>query len=326
MINRENWLDVKEYLAHKRQTGRDGETVLRIKNYLRHFLEWADVCPFAAANKLDPAFPGYLGRLEKPGGGRRLGAATMKKTCENVQLFLEFMRQQHPGRYRGVSAAWIETIAPSVADGVQSEFHEHLFYTVEQMRKVATAPVSNLKEERDRAAMCFLFLSAMRAQAFVSLPVKCVDLGQMRILQLPSMGVRTKNRKAAKTTLLRIPDLLEVVRAWDARVRAEGMELWYPVINPWQQFVKREVENWVSRRSGLWRGMKVICGRAGIPFMSPHKLRHGHIYYMMKRVKDIEQLKTLSQNVMHNSVATTDGIYGRLVADDISDMYEELGE
>jgi hypothetical protein len=46
---------------------------------------------------------------------------------------------------------------------------------------------------------------------------------------------------------------------------------------------------------------------------------------MMRRVKDMKQLKSLSQNLMHSSVAITDGIYGKLVSDDIAEMYEEIG-
>lgn len=54
----------------------------------------------------------------------------------------------------------------------------------------------------------------MRATAFGTLPIKCVDIAARKVSQLPTMGVKTKNRKAAITTLLDIPDLLEVVTDW----------------------------------------------------------------------------------------------------------------
>jgi len=69
-----------------------------------------------------------------------------------------------------------------------------------------------------------------------------------------------------------------------------------------------------------------LCERAGLPYLSSHKLRHGHAVYMMRRVKDMKQLKSLSQNLMHASVATTDMIYARLVSDDIADLYEGIEE
>jgi hypothetical protein len=68
--------------------------------------------------------------------------------------------------------------------------------------------------------------------------------------------------------------------------------------------------NWLARRAVLSDGLRDLCELAGIPYMSPHKLRHGHTVYMMRRVKDMKQLKSLSQNRMRSSVAITDGIYG----------------
>ena len=56
-----------------------------------------------------------------------------------------------------------------------------------------------LLEQRDQAAAAFLFLSGMRIDAFVSLPIRGVDLVRMRVQQLPKLGVRTKNNKAAIT-------------------------------------------------------------------------------------------------------------------------------
>jgi hypothetical protein len=37
-------------------------------------------------------------------------------------------------------------------------------------------------------------------------------------------------------------------------------------------------------------------------------------------------LKILSQNLMHRSVATTDGIYAPLVGDDAANLYEGMAE
>mgnify|MGYP006991979149 CR=1 FL=1 len=36
-------------------------------------------------------------------------------------------------------------------------------------------------------------------------------------------------------------------------------------------------------------------------------------------------LKAVSQNVMHSSVAITDGIYGALLEDDVHDLIQSLG-
>ena len=43
------------------------------------------------------------------------------------------------------------------------------------------------------------------------------------------------------------------------------------------------------------------CELVSIPYLSPHQLRHGHAVYRMRRVKDMKQLKNLSQNRLHSS-------------------------
>ena len=87
----------------------------------------------------------------------------------------------------------------------------------------------------------------------------------------------------------------------------------------------RAVKKRKAKTGGMADGLRDLCELVGIPYLSPHKLQHGHAVYMMRRAKDMKQLKSLSQNLMHSSVAITDGIYGRLVSDDLAEMYEGLG-
>ncbi len=327
MIERQNWLDTKQYLAHIEKIGRNPETVKRVRGLLRHLLEWADETPFPKARMIDPAFPAYLSSNRNDGRDGGLSPASMKKACEYSRMFFNWIRGEHFSRYKTISTSWIETLYPNKSNSLQSEYYEHKFWEIDQVRKIAALEPKNLTEERDQAALVFLFLSAMRAQAFVSLPVDAVDLRQFKISQFPKMGVHTKNAKAARTDMLRLPDLLAVVQAWDAKVRAAGSPLWYPRIDRWHRFVDpAKGLCWVTRRQIINEGIKVLCERAGIPYLSSHKLRHGHAVYMMRRVKDMKQLKSLSQNLMHSSVATTDGIYARLVQDDIANLYEGVEE
>jgi site-specific recombinase XerD len=331
MINRDNWKDVNEYLDHIRRIGRDEETVNRVRTYLRYLLYWADSAPFTKVKDRDPSFPVYLTKHRFDGRtDKMLSATTLKKTCEYVRLFFGYIKGNYPIRYKMITQAWIDTITPPISRGVQSEFHEHDFYSIEMMHQIASYQVTTVKQERDRAAACFLFLSAMRAQAFVSMPINCVDLQNYQVLQLPQMGVRTKNRKAAKTQMLRIPELLQIVNTWDEKVRrALGPTgLWYASLDQFGAFVPQNPEevNWLSRREIMQKGIRDICELAGVKYLSPHKFRHGHIYYMMGRVQDLKQLKALSQNVMHSSVSITDGIYGKLISDDIKTIYGEISE
>jgi site-specific recombinase XerC len=327
VIDRQNWLDTKEFLEYCERLGRDPQTVKRIRGLLRHLLDWADDTPFPKARSIDPSFPTYLLTARLDGKQKRLSAASMKKACEYARLFLEYIRGEHLPRYRMLSSSWINTIKPAAAHGMHSEYKEHEFWEIEQVRQIAGLEPRNLTEERDRAAVCFLFLSAMRAQAFVSLPVDCVNLKRKEVSQFPERGVHTKNGKAAKTHLMRVPDLLEVVQAWDAKVRTAGARLWFPRIDRWHRFIDTADDlRWLTRTEILSKGLRGLCERAGVPYMSPHKLRHGHTVYMMRILKDLRELKTLSQNLMHANVGTTDAIYGRLESDEIANMYDAHGE
>lgn len=328
MINRANYLDAKDYtdyLHHVRQN--DPESVLRYWAYLRHFLDWAGEKTFAQMVNVEPSFPTYLLSSRIDGKDKQLSPSTMKKTCEAARNFIEYAKNYHAERYKSVPAGWIETIRPSRAHGTQSELIEHEFYTPEEMFQIAAAPVISLRQERDRAAACFLFLSGMRVTAFVSLPISCVDLSAGKVEQFPSRGVRTKNHKAARTSLLIIPELTSVIRAWDARVRAE-----LPIDSPWYPLINRSFEKFMvseqksrDRRLLLSHGLEAICKLASVEYHSPHKFRHGNAVYSLKRVKDMAGLKAVSMNLMHSTIGITDGIYGRLTSDDMHDVISALG-
>jgi site-specific recombinase XerC len=327
VINRQNWIDTKEYLAYCERIGRDPETVKRIRGLLRHLLNWAGETPLSKARNIDPSFPVYLRTARLDGKAKRLGASSMKKACEYSRLFFNYIRGEHLQRYKLITTSWIKTISPGTHSGMHSEYHEHEFWEIEQVRKIAALEPRNLTEQRDRAAVCFLFLSAMRAQAFVSLPVEALDLRRKTVKQLPELGVHTKNGKAAKTQLLRIPDLLAVVQEWDDLVRGAGAELWYPRIDRWHRFVALDRDlRWLTRTEILAKGIKKLCARAGMPYLSPHKLRHGHTVYMMRKVNSVRDLKSLSQNLMHAHMGITDGIYGRLENRDLESTYDTYGE
>jgi integrase len=140
--------------------------------------------------------------------------------------------------------------------------------------------------------------------------------------------VRTKNHKAAITSLLIIPVLFDVVKAWDAKVRSALPDdaMWYSSVSQDnEQFVYKNTSA-AGRRTILARGMRRICVSAGVEYKSPHKLRHGHAVYGIKAVKDLKGLKAVSQNLMHSSVSITDGLYGNLVEDDVHELIHSLGE
>ena len=327
MINRENWREVMAFLQYNEQLLQlDAKTVKRKRTHLRHLLEWAGPTPLEQATEIKPSFPVYMLNARNDHHGTKLSAETMNRGCEEVRRFFTWAIGRDPAKYARVTGIWIKSIHPNRAHGRQSELKIHQFYTLEEMQKIASLPVDNLTERRDRAAACFLFLSGMRADAFVTMPINAVDMAKNQIKQLPALGMRTKNKKAAITHLLQIPELLEVVQEWDQFVKTTlpVNALWYATLSTSQHLTGRTYAG-TERRAFITKGLIRLCNRANIPYRSPHKLRHGHAVYGIKHAKTIEQLKAVSQNLMHHSITITDGVYGNLAAEDVAATIASLG-
>ena len=76
------------------------------------------------------------------------------------------------------------------------------------------------------------------------------------------------------------------------------------------QRARKELEDWLSR--------------AGLPYHSPHKFRHGFAVYAIKHAKNMSDMKAISQNLMHANISITDGIYGGLSDMDIKKQITSL--
>ncbi|MDL1909684.1 site-specific integrase [Chloroflexi bacterium CFX6] len=342
MIHRQNWLDVRAYLHHiERVRQNDPQTVKRARGHLRHLLEWADETPFAKSRNIDPTFPAYLLAVRKSpslfstengeglgvGQGVGLSPASITKCLANARQFFDFARSEWTLRYKPISASWIELLQPPRSVRQDSRLPVRQFWQLDDVMKVSAVATETLREERGKVAVCILFLSGMRADALASLPISCVDLADRTIYQLPERGVRTKNRKAAKTYLLQIPDLLTVVNRWNDLLSASRLPpsaLWYSTLSRDGMTLTPTAHAFEGRHNIIAEDVRLICEKTGIPYLSPHKLRHGHTVYALKRASNVAQLKAISQNIMHASLVTTDQIYGKLINDDVQEIISSL--
>lgn len=327
MIHRQNWLDVRVYLDHlERARQNSPETVKRARGQLRHLLEWADDLPFAKVRAKDPAFPAYLLTARADGQAKTLAPASIIKCLANARQFFAFARAEWPLRYKPLSGSWIELLQPPRHVRQDSRLPVRQLYSLDDVRAIAAVSTETLRQERGKVAVCMLFLSGMRSEALASLPVSCVDLPAREIAQLPEQGVRTKNRKAALTYLLPIPELLDVVARWDRHVQALPVNaLWYSTLTRDGMTLTATTRAFEGRHNAVERDVRLICKLAGLPYLSPHKLRHGHAVYALKKAKNMVQFKAISQNLMHSSAVITDQVYGRLVNDDVKDIIDGLG-
>jgi integrase len=65
--------------------------------------------------------------------------------------------------------------------------------------------------------------------------------------------------------------------------------------------------------------------RVGLRRHSPHKFRHGHATYTLKRCDDIADRKAVSQKLTHSSLQVTDSIYSVLSTEDVGQRIARSG-
>jgi integrase len=129
---------------------------------------------------------------------------------------------------------------------------------------------------------------------------------------------------------MEIPELMDVVRAWDEIVRRDlpGTAMWYANLSVHPTEPKRVVAVTVQSRNRA-RGLRIelgwLCAQAGIPYLSPHHFRHGFVVHAEAHATSMADRKAISQTLMHSDLSITDGVYGRLKIDDVRDRVGRLG-
>ena len=326
MINRGNWILVREYLKYRKEVDLLSDKSVGLeKTWLTHLLKWAQEKPFDKVQKIRPTLPEFIVDARLDGSGESLSLAYVQKIIRSSYNFFKWLRTHKKG-FGSISQAWLGTLKPP---RMTIEYKEHEAVTIEEIIAIAQAPVQTLKERRIRAAAVFWFLSGIRIEAFVTLPIKAVDIENRKIKQWPKLGVRTKFQKHATTFFLNIPELLPVVKEWDDFVRENLSEnyLWFANISPETGELDKDKSSAGNHRHcGARKDLKEWLEKVDLPYHSPHKFRHGFAVYSLKQAKDISQLKAISQNMMHANISITDGIYGGLSDSDINEQIASLTE
>jgi site-specific recombinase XerD len=323
LINRRNWQDTREYLRYYEEVLQNKpRSVDFARTAVDHLLRWATSTPLPRAPEIRPVFPQYLNDLDK-------APEYQRKLLNTARCFFEWARDHWPDRYV-LKRQYIDSLRSKAKE---TTVPSREIYTLDQVRALLTYTPRTLAEERDRAAVAFLYLSGMRVGAFATLPVRAVHIERRPVLvnQWTALGVRTKNDTSANTYLLDDPgldDLHTVVAAWHTvaleNLGLEGM--WYSLIEPdGFNFMPCQAPG-RYRGDGIARRLRLLCGQAGVNYLSPHKLRHGHIVYAVSQCETMADLKAVSQNVMHKQLSTTDAIYARLTDDDVARRIQALGK
>ena len=324
MIYRGNWLAVNNYLKYRSEVDQVSDKTVRLeKTWLRHLLQWADDTPFNKIPKLRPTFPQYLLSARLDGSEDVFSQSYMDKAIGTSKRFLEWLSKYKSG-YNFMRSGYLDTLK---SPRLEQKRKNHEAVTLEEIITIAKAETRTLREERIQAAAVLWFLSGIRIGAFVTLPIKAVDIENRTLMLWPEYGVKTKFKKHSSVYLLDIPELIEVVSAWDIKIRQmlKPDDLWFASISPITRKIDLNYQKKGKYRSDRARkDLKNWLFRIGLEYHSPHKFRHGHAVFGLKQAETFSQYKMVSQNLGHASITTTDQIYSILSDGDVKEGLAEL--
>jgi len=294
---------VDAYLAHRKRNDRLDPKSLRLERTISvHYLTWCGEVNFSKAPSLDPGFVEYVEQQDYSENYKA-------KLVSSAKRFFEWLVAENKG-FRGITLVWLRTFRYKI---VRDEFDDKLTVAEEEAFQIARLPAKTLIEKRIRAGACFLYLSGMRVSAFTSMPIKAVDLEKLEIRQSPSLGMLTKNRKSATTYLLELEEIMRVVREWDAFVRTllSGEEYWFAPLSPITGEIDSTPRKANENRSTLFRkNLRAWLEKNHVTAHSPHNFRRGHTNFLFDRAKDIADIDAARENLMHESLTTTE-MYAR---------------
>jgi site-specific recombinase XerD len=324
MILRNNWRDIQEHLDYRGAVQQDKKRTLQTReSALKMLLLWADNKPLTNAPEIRPAYPEFLARQRRD--GEPLAHSTQEWSLSATRVFFRWAVAAHPRRYRRITSLWLDSLRPARPTG---HWEPRQAYTLEDVRAILAVDDHRMATRRVKAAVAMLFLSGARIGAFVTLPIKAVDLEHRQLKQWTDLGVKTKFSKSATTSLMAIPDLLEECQRWDDLVRSqlEPGDMWYANITGAR--VKRVEGTSLQspyRSRSFYRGLRRLCDAAGVTYLSPHKLRHGFATHLLNNAQTPADWKAISQTLMHTDLSVMDRIYGILDDREVGSRIARMG-
>jgi integrase len=327
MINRRNHQYAENFLEFQKEVKQNTRGTLDLYSFhLRTLLIWLDATPLTQSHVIKPAFPVHLDNSSNT-------EQTNAKICQTARAFFSWLKSEYPLQFSTIKQSWILGLKPIAKPATIKEVK---YYSLDEMKQLAAVKAETLIMKRAQAAAAFLYLSGMRARAFLTLPISCVDIERRTVQQLPESGVYTKNNMAAITSLFGVPELIEIVSKWHELIskHCPPNSTWYPRLNnigefyPDENTVSDRNKSYyatVSRYNGLLSSLRDLCAAAGVEYKSPHAFRHGHVHLGLSNSKTLAEMKSVSLNVMHQSLTITDTIYSRMNAKELNRTISNIG-
>ena len=265
-------------------------------------------------------FKQYLADQRNVGTGKPLSKSTIYATLTQLKKFFVWLADQ-PGYRSRIRYADAQYFNPSEKDArVATARRTPRAPTLNQvMHVVEQMPATTAIEQRDRALIAFMAITGARDRAVASMKLKHVDLTEGCVHQ-DARDVRTKFAKTFDTWFFPVWDEgRTIVEDW---LRYLGSELLFGNDDPLFPATSVELDgngrfaaaglsktHW-SSAAPIRKIFRFAFHRAGLAYFHPHSFRHMLTLAGEPLCQTPEQFKAWSQNLGHDSVATTFNSYG----------------
>jgi integrase/recombinase XerD len=255
-------------------------------------------------------------------GGKPLSAATVAGTLKHLRDFFLWLSRE-PGYRSAINANDAAYFTPTDRDvRVASARRERPIATIEEIQRVlATMPTATPIERRNRAIIATALLTGARVDALASLRLEQVDLTTRSVFQ-DAREVRTKGRKTFTSCFFPVgPEPLAILADY---LKLLTIDLGFCPDDP--LFPSNRVGQGADKcfeAQGLSRKMwttgapirevfKGAFALAGLAYTNPHSLRKTLTRLGQRLCRTPEEWKAWSQNLGHESEATTFIGYGEV--------------
>jgi len=268
--------------------------------------------------------------------GKKISLNTYKTYLKYLKKFYLWLSQQ-PGYKSKIKPDAIEYFnIKRKKKRMASILQKVEFPSPEYCTKLINAiEINSEVARRDRALITFTFLTGMRDRAIVSLPLNCIDVDRLLVMQNPVKGVETKFTKYILSAILKIDQrFVDIVLDWINYLKSKGFSPDDPLfprsvnnqsngILSFQKPTEIEPVFWQTTES-IREIFKQRSREAGLKYFPPRAIRHTTVYHAIRNAKDGAQLKALSQHFGHNDISTTLQIYGNFDEETLADVLTEI--
>jgi site-specific recombinase XerD len=180
--------------------------------------------------------------------------------------------------------------------------------------------------KRDKFLVAFLFLTGIRTDALISLPVKAIDTKRKVVFQNPGFKVRTKRNKKFASIIMNFDQEMQnyVFKYIDFLLKEKMFGSDAPVFpatllehkeGTYCYEASKLVNDYYKTSQAINNVLRQRFKVAGMDYYRPHSFRHANAYYAPRACKNALEFKAVSEHLGHSSILTSLSSYSRLNED-----------